>query len=116
MSMKPAIRNWQSQPPSGGWAIEYTLPGTEQKWLFKGLPHAVVEGIADVQGANKVFEGYGPIWDLCNAIWTKRDPRRALSYTTSSGARQFLRVSGAILDPRNRSAMRARVTKPCGRC
>ena len=114
--MKPAIRNWQSQPPSGGWAIDYTLPGTEQKWFFQGLPNAIVEGIADVQQANKVFVGYGPIWDMCNAIWTKRDPHRALSYTTSTGEGKQKLVSGAIQSPSSRSAMRARISKPCSRC
>jgi hypothetical protein len=112
MSMKPAIRNWQSQPPTGGWAIEYTLPGTDQKWLFQGLPHSIVEGIAEVQGANGIFKGYGPVWDMANAIWTKRDPKRALSYTESTGDR----ITSSSPAPLSRSTTRARVTKPCARC
>ena len=114
--MSPAIRGWQNQPPQGGWAIDYTLPGTEQKWLFKGMPHSIIEGIAEVQQANKVFDGYGKIWDMANAIWTKRDPHRALSYTESTGAKKPMLVSGSIVNPKKRSTLRAKITKPCGRC
>ena len=116
MSMKPAIRNWQSQPPNGGWAVEYVLPGTEQKWFFKGLPNAIVEAIADVQQANKIFDGYGPIWDMLNKIWTTRDPHRALDYTLSDGTRKQRLVSGKIVPPTSRAALRARISKPCSRC
>jgi len=113
--MSPAIRNWQAQPPSGGWSIEYTLPGTEQRWLFKGLPHAIIEGIAEVQQANGIFDGYGPIWDMANAIWTKRDPDRALGFTTTSGQRvqKLVVTSPAKL---SRTTLRAAATKACGRC
>jgi hypothetical protein len=119
MAFSPAIRNWQSQPPNGGWAIEFILKdkdGHPHKWYFKGLPNAIVEAISDVQKANDIFDGYGPVWDHCNAIWTKRDPKRATSYSTISGTKINSTTSKAFIKPQSRTAHRARVSKPCGRC
>ena len=80
----PAIRNWQAQPPPGSWAITYTL--NDQQWFVnEGNPHAIVAKIADIQKRNSAFTTSGAIWDFCNNIWTGRDPKRALSYTDSTG-------------------------------
>jgi hypothetical protein len=113
MSMKPAIRNWQSHPPPGGWTITYTLPGTSQQWVFAGLPGKVVGAIADVQRANGIFAGFGPIWDLCNAIWTERDPVRALPYNTSAG-QPVQPAQTSYTMPR--STARAKQSVGCRRC
>ena len=112
MSMSPAIRNWQSQPPPGGWSITYTLPGTDQKWVLPGLPNKIVLGIAEVQKANGIFQGFGVVWDYCNAIWTERDPARALPYSTSKGGR----VQPARTTTMSRSTVRAKQSKGCSRC
>ena len=111
MSMSPAIRGWQNQPPPGGWAITYTLPGTDQKWTLSGLPNKIVLGISEVQKANNIFEGYGVIWDYCNAIWTARDPARALAYRDSVGVQQV-----AAATAMSRSTARAKVSVGCTRC
>ena len=120
MSFSPAIRNWQAQPPVGGWALTYSITdgsGEEHKWFFQGLPHSIIEGVAEVQKANNIFDGYGKIWDWANDTWTKRDPKRALSYSREDGTYVASpMVSGAVASPTIRGARSARVTKPCSRC
>lgn len=111
MSMSPAIRGWQNSPPPGGWSIKYTLPGTTQEWFLTGLPNKVVLGIAEVQKANDIFEGFGPIWDLCNAIWVARDPARALPYRTSKGVPQETAAHRL-----SRTVARSKVSHGCSSC
>lgn len=64
-------------PPVGGWRIEYVLKG--QDFVFSGSPTKIVQGIASLQIKNKVYKGQEPIWEYCNEIWCKRDPKRCIS-------------------------------------
>lgn len=63
-------------PPVGGWRVPYTLKG--QKFHFEGSPTRIVQGIASLQIKNNIYKGQEPIWEYCNEIWCKRDPKRCL--------------------------------------
>jgi len=103
MSLAPAIRNYQSQPPNGGWGIDFELGG--QHWWVKASPYKMVEKIAGIQKANGKFDGYAPIWDMLNQIWTNNDPKRALPYADSKGTRhlpQNIIARKVVLSPRRK--------------
>jgi hypothetical protein len=73
----PQIKQWQSRPIQGGWGLSYELMG--QSWsITSSNPYNTVAKIAQIQRVNGQFDGEGPIWDYCNAIWAARDPARAL--------------------------------------
>ena len=73
---EPAIRNWESMPPSGGWRISIGIKG--QTFNFTGSPHSIVSGIAGVQKRNNDYRGDEWIWNHCNSVWCARSPERCL--------------------------------------
>lgn len=82
----PLIKQWQSRPPAGGWGIKYELLG--QVWTIDGpTPQRIVEQIAQIQRQNRAYSSHQAIWDYCNAIWTERDPARAVVQKASPAPR-----------------------------
>jgi hypothetical protein len=51
----------------------------DQKFDFVGGPYSIVKQIAVIQKRNDLYESDEVIWDYCNSIWCKRDPKRCLS-------------------------------------
>lgn len=73
--MQPLLKNWKNFPPNGGWGMQISVKG--QNFQVGGLmPSEVVEKIAKLYRVNGLFKGIGPIWDMCNSVWCKRDPAR----------------------------------------
>lgn len=99
-----------------------------QEFVFTGGPRAIVKQIASLQKKNGVYESDEPIWDYCNSIWCKRDPKRCMSEEvmtqqnvrqTRSKALRFLIALKALvkngLQPVEKSVADERA-KICSRC
>jgi len=75
----PAIKQWQNRPVPGGWGFIYKIG--EQQWALDGpTPQRIVDQIVQIQTTNRVFQGVRPIWDMCNEIWQKKAPERAIKF------------------------------------
>ena len=74
---KPAIKQAENRPPTGGWSVIYHEKG--QKFDVAGRsPSKIVETIIEIQKINHTFKSVDAVWDYCNDIWRSRDPKRAI--------------------------------------
>jgi len=112
----------------------------DQKFIFGGGPQSIIQQISSIQKKNSIYESDEVIWDYCNAIWCKRDPKRCLSEramnennisSTKSKALRFLialrslvkngmkPVDMAMAEERSRICSRCpynKRTENCGMC
>ncbi len=78
MPQEPAIRNWRSSPPQGGWGINYTppeSPGTQ----FPASGNSYTEVLTKIHkwrknnGWPNDSEG---VFSFANQVWCQKDPGR----------------------------------------
>jgi hypothetical protein len=77
----PAIRNWETMPPPGGWSLSYIFNGNSFGVTGQSA-HSIVEGIAAILRNNGVKFDHAKreeVWAFCNGIWCARDPKRCLT-------------------------------------
>jgi hypothetical protein len=74
---EPAIRNWKTQPPAGGWGFTYTGPNG-QKFQCSGITaNRVIAQLTDILKMNAWYVSDAHTWATANDIWTARSPDRA---------------------------------------
>jgi hypothetical protein len=74
---KPAIKQADNRPPTGGWSIIYIEKGQKFDCSARSA-YKVVELITEIQKINHTFTTIDAVWDYCNDIWRARDPKRAI--------------------------------------
>jgi hypothetical protein len=98
----PAIRNWQMQPPQGGWSVTVSFRGYE-RFLNGSDPHQILsQAKAFARGVGHTPEPW-EIESMLNGVWTSRDPGRALPTAvhkpTTEGSRKKAATSPAYHGP-----------------
>lgn len=91
----PAIRNYETRPPVGGWGVEYIYRG--QKFDMTGGWRTVAQKIERLHKRNSDPITMDAIFDYLNPIWCSRDP-------------------GRCMPPAQRTAEMKRTGTTCGRC
>lgn len=91
----PAIRNYETRPPVGGWGVEYTLRG--QKFTLTGGWNVVAQKLARLQKRNGEFRSMDDVFEYLNNAWCAKDPERCMP-------------------PAMRTAAMKRAGSTCGRC
>lgn len=81
-AFEPAIRNWKNQPPAGGWPFTYIAENRQRFFIESHDPKRCVELLTDILRLNKWFISDAHTWAIANAVWTSRDPKRAMAGAT----------------------------------
>lgn len=73
----PSIKNYQNQPPTGGWNVIYEFRG--QEFPFTGHWRQIATKVKRLHAKNGSRISTEEVFKQLNAIWCARDPGRCMT-------------------------------------
>lgn len=96
----PTIKNYQQQPPTGGWAVDYTFRG--QNFYFTGNWRQVADQVRRLHAKNGSRIGTNEIFKELNALWCAKDPARCMTPAQAAAAQKSTGASCTTCGGRRR--------------